>query len=354
MAFISQVGPGKTFTTLQAWWDAKKGESTADQHAECFAGNLGVLNITVFDTAVPTASVHPRIFAAPGNKHDGGNTAANGAYIEVNGAPRVAIDNDVQYLEIDGIHFDIVVESSQTTTAILSNFDGGTAGIKGRFLTVKNCNFRTSGASDGTPAGINYQDIDTAYPSDPVCTLINNNFWGNGEVGGTSIQIYLIASTTLTVADTMFSECYFNTGYDFGNNGIVIISDGTNEFANVTHDCIQTNNAMIDHDNFDYLTFLPNGGLANITRTFSVSADLTADDEGGAGNKISKTAANCFTTVGSNNIPKDGGELHNAGVPVSGITNDILGVHRPQGSAEDIGAFEFATGVAHQQTIMIM
>lgn len=355
MATISTVGSGKDFATLQAWWDSVKSAATADQHAECYAGNLGFLNITVFDTATPTASVFPRIYAADGNKHDGGNTAANGAYITVSGAPRVGIDNDVLYLEIDGIHFDIVVETAQTTTAILSNYDQGTAGVEGRFLTVKNCNFRTSGATDGTPAGVNYQDIDTAYPADPVCTVYNNNFWGNGEDGGTCIQIYLIADATFTVADTMFSECYFNTGYDFGNNGIVIISDGTNDFASATHDNIQTNNAMIDHDNTDFLTFLTNGGLGNITRTFCVSADLTADDEGGAGNKISKTAANCFESAGSDNTPKDSGELHNAGTSVSGITDDILGISRPQGAAEDIGAFElFEPPMVFSQTVLIL
>jgi len=355
MTVISTVGSGKDFADLQAWWDSVKSSSDAAQHAECFAGNLGFLDMDDFDTATPTASDHPIIFASDGEKHDGGNTAANGAYIDVDGAPRVGIHVKVSFLEIDGIHFDVVVESTFTNSGVFSEFVSGNF-RQGRFLTVKNCNFRTSGDTDGTPAGVNYQDTDTAYPSDPVCTVFNNNFWGNGEDGGTAIQIHLISDAAMTVSDTMFSEIYFNTSHDFGNNGIVIVST-KNFIGTPTHDCIQTNNAMIDHDNFDYLTFLSGGGLASITRTFSVSTDATADDEGGSGNLINKAAVDCFETVGSDNTPKDSGELHNAGTSVSGITDDILGVSRPQGSDEDIGAFELevvSTGFSHQQTVVIM
>lgn len=354
MATISTVGSGKDYANLQAWWDDVKDAAAADQHAECYAGDLGVLSITVFDTATPTASVHPRIYAADGERHDGGDTASNGAYIKTEGAPRYCILNRVLYLEIDGIHFDIDVDSGETNSAILSQYDDGTSGHEGRFLTVKNCNFRTQGDTDGTPSGVDYRDIDLAYPADPVCTLFNNNFWGNGEDGGTAIQIWLISDPALVSVDTMFAECYYNTSYDFGNNGIVLICD-RDGFADVTLNVISTNNAMIDHDNFDFLAFAISGGLFDITRTFSVSADTTADDEGGAGNKISKAAVDCFATVGSDNTPKASGELHNAGTSVSGITDDILGLVRPQGGTEDIGAFElFELGFVHNQTIMIM
>jgi len=354
MATISTVGPGKTYTTLQAWWDDVKDAAAADQHAECYGGgDLGEVLMSVMDTATPTASVHPRIYAADGERHDGGNTASNGAFIKTEGAPRYCILNRVLYLEVDGIHFDIDVDSGLINNGILSQYDEGTAGLEGRFLTVKNCNFRTQGDTDGTPAGVDYRDTDEVFPAESVCTLFNNNFWGFGEDGGTCVQIWAIAANGLTVADSMFSECHFNTGYDFGNNGIVIVADGTNNFATLTHENTQTNNAMIDHDNFDFLTFETSDGVVSQTRTFCVSTDATADDDGGAGNKISKTAANCFKTVGSDNRPKFGGELHNAGTSVSGITDDILGISRPKGSAEDIGAFELIE-FGLSQTVMII
>jgi hypothetical protein len=83
-------------------------------------------------------------------------------------------------------------------------------------------------------------------------------------------------------------------------------------------------------------------GVGTRTVTYCISTDATADDLGGAGNQINKTAASLFVNAAGNDLrAKTGSSLIDAGVDLSGtFTTDILGNARPKGSAYDIGAFE--------------
>jgi len=353
MATIKTIKPagGGDYSTLQAWEDFADDQTGADQWAECYDGDLGILLISGW-TATPTASLYPKIYAASGNKHDGTNTAASGAYIVIDGGTRRGIDNEISYLRVEDIQFDIT-NQTLTSYGIYSDNDVDNSN-NGRYLTVDSCLFRSAGTSTTTLRGIYYRDEDTAYPAGPVCIVKNCLFYGQDESNGSCIYIYLDSDTSMSSADTMYSEVYYCTGYQFGLYGVILKSE-KNGSGVPTNDCIMTDNVMLGHDTADYGTSLVDGGLVNITRTYCVSEDVTADDEGGAGNLISKTPSNNWVAVATDHTPKAGGDIIDAGIAVSGIIIDALDTNRSTGF-EDIGALQITTTTAQPavQTILIL
>jgi len=71
----------------------------------------------------------------------------------------------------------------------------------------------------------------------------------------------------------------------------------------------------------------------------------TASTGAGAGVTVANNLDNTdptFVNVGARNFQLlAGSPAINAGVTLAFVTNDFLGVSRPQGAAYDIGAFEF-------------
>lgn len=114
-AQIDTVGPGKTFTTLQAWWNdviANPGW----RWAECYAGNLGLL--TMGDESPGSAEENKRIYAAAGNEHNG---VTGGPYVGDDGGVGATIS--CEFLEVIGLRFTGTVECFQFASLKKCVFD---------------------------------------------------------------------------------------------------------------------------------------------------------------------------------------------------------------------------------------
>ena len=76
----------------------------------------------------------------------------------------------------------------------------------------------------------------------------------------------------------------------------------------------------------------------------NLSNDETADDEGGTGHLLNKTAANQFVNADSDWNLAAGADARDAGKTISGFDWDALHLDadnwRPQGSTWDMGALE--------------
>lgn len=81
MPTIKTVKPDGTgdYTTLQSWHTFAAAQGSADQWAECYAGNLGKLGFSAW-SSTPDATHYPRIYAADGQRHNG-VSPTSGAYI---------------------------------------------------------------------------------------------------------------------------------------------------------------------------------------------------------------------------------------------------------------------------------
>lgn len=112
-----------------------------------------------------------------------------------------------------------------------------------------------------------------------------------------------------------------------------------------------TNNVAVGCAVFGYSTACD---TATFGGSFHASSDYNATEQSSIGtgtgthNLTNLTYANQFVdtggvVAGADFRLKSGANLIGSGTAVSGITADIVGTTRPQGSAEDIGAWEFSS-----------
>ena len=127
MATIKTIKPAGDgdFTTLALWEDFADGQSSADQHAECYTGgNLGAVTLAGW-SATPDSSNYPRIYAADGEQHLG--DVASGAYISASTPMAIG----VPYTRIDGLR----VTGATNSNSAISFLSSGTS----RDCRVDNC-----------------------------------------------------------------------------------------------------------------------------------------------------------------------------------------------------------------------
>ena len=123
----------------------------------------------------------------------------------------------------------------------------------------------------------------------------------------------------------------------FVNRGIGI------SFLDVLEINNQDNNATLDIRNNILMGARGAGadfrvdGSPTLTISNNLTSDDTADDEGGAGHITNEAIENVFT---SGVLIDADSSAFNAGVD-NGLTEDVIGVSRPQGNSFDIGAFEY-------------
>ena len=181
------------------------------------------------------------------------------------------------------------------------------------------------------------------------CIVKNNIFYyhsGNlaqvqivgGSSAGTSIKFYnnIIYGNTITNSTSLALNNYQGQYCDVYNNTILFTTavNGMNPGDNNTRGIIK-NNLSIGHTT-DFAPF------RSMTHSNNASADLTGDITG-------YTASNLFVNIGSSTEDlhlKSGADAIDAGADLgTDYDTDIDGDSRPQGSAWDIGADEYVSGV---------
>lgn len=197
-----------------------------------------------------------------------------------------------------------------------------------------------------------------------------NVIWENGVGGAAGINL----------ASVVQSKIVNNLLYENHASGIAGWDDGFSP-AFGTHDNLFAHNTVVQASNGRFALSLLNGSINNrITNNVlihpgsrgSISCDPSSEpglnsnnnvvvdrfeyDETfltaaqwqarghDAASPISTTAATVVDPASGNYHPKPGGPAISAGAVVAEVTDDLDGKLRPQGSARDIGAYEFRGG----------
>ncbi len=307
---ISEVGLGKTFATLQAWWDVVKILTSAAQHAKVFSGaDLGVLDMSGA-TFTPTAVDFPRIFVAPGEGHDGSDPTT-GAHIVVNGAVN-GLDIQEDFVRVEGLGID-----GNTSSAI--------AGIKGTAVSNLIVEGILADFSAGTGGTGIFLDSSSATSSGNVirnCIAIR----ANGSSFGIEVRCVTFAGSESHEVKIQNCTVYSPNSSAFDGFRFEAEAFGGTATTNVTcENCIGMGNNRAD--------FVKNensaGGTAvvNVTANNNLSEDTTADDFGGTGHVISQTDTDVFIDPALDSyFLKDGSAAFQSGKNLSSLfLNDAVG-----------------------------
>jgi hypothetical protein len=198
-----------------------------------------------------------------------------------------------------------------------------------------------------------------------VSTVDNGHFAGdiawNGNNAGTG-GIYGFNAKT-AVNGTIFINClakgnetrgfnaiaitgatsYFYNCTAYGNNNGFVIGSAAGTGTTVWTNCLSTANTS--HDFID-----TNTGANVITATYNASGDATADDWGGAGNRINQTFTFANTAIDDYHLASNDAGARNYGTDLSSnpgypFNDDIDKQTRPGETAWDIGADEYVPAV---------
>ena len=319
---IKPAGDGD-FTTLALWEDAVDGESSAAQWAECYTGgNLGAVTLAGW-SATPDSSNFPKIYVAEGHRHDASVTA--GAYISASTPMSIG----VPYTQIDGLRV-TGITNSNTAISFLSS---GTS----RDCRVDNC------IVHGTfQYGIMIGQSSTGVTSSNYVT--NNIIIIDGTAGTTPAGIYAYATDGSSGTTNMYiyqNSIYVANPGSLNNYGIRFANSASCTLNitvenNIVIGSVTAVNASITYA-FNQIIF--NTGVKQFNN--NISSDGTADDFSGLDHQINVTVANVFSDAANNDFSLTSTSYAlNEGKTIAAVTEDIVGLARPQGEAYDIGALE--------------
>jgi len=330
LATVKTIKPagGGDYTTLQAWEDWADGESNADQTAECYTGDLGVITFAGW-TATPTVALHPIIIGASGNRHDGTNTV-QGARI-VSSAAAITQHN-FRYLEIEGLFFDFT-GNVKSCISVFNNVANTTVTCKVNQIVLKRVN-----GSHAQSCGINGESGNWPSGPRPVELIITNSYFQNAVGGGNqsaAIRTYGVDNNPNCETHLTVINCTVHTSSpSFDGRGIQVAGNGGNWGLNST--TTMYNTAVYGQG--DNRTLSIDGGTN--TGSHNATSDGRATTYFPTSSIINRTAATDFTSMNSSPAVKTTGGLYQTGKNTSaeGVTKDIIGTSRFD--AYEIGAWE--------------
>jgi hypothetical protein len=201
------------------------------------------------------------------------------------------------------------VKWNHTGTAFGHNYYNQNGGVA-NMLTFDKCEFVGNASSSGAIAIANSTTTNTA-------TIKNCLFYGYSVSSSQGVIANSQTSSNLVI--DVYCCTFYGNDTAYASNGRGNITDCV--FIGNTDDISLGGSAVIG--DFTYCGF---GEQAT----------------GGTGCQFSLTAANEFVAAGSNNFHlNSGATCRNNGTTVASVTDDFDGVSRPQGSAYDIGAYEY-------------
>ena len=316
VGFVKTIKPdgGGDYTTLAAWEDYADDQASAAQWAECYDGTADLGQVLIDGwTGTPSSTEYPRIYAAPGERHDG-TAGSSGAWIDVDTATNGIYMNIVSYTVIEGIRFELNYSAGAAYPIYNNRCDNSI--IDGCLFVVVSANASSiliflRHYTDGGPQ---------------TFTARNNVMYGNGT-GSAGIYAY---SRGNFAASIMNVYLYNNTVNDCGDRGIYFYQYNDADTINFTlENNICTNNTT------DFEQYRNRGTRVGNN---NCSEDDTADDWDGSGSITLQTPSDLFETVGSDHNLKTGSAAINAGKTISGFNWDAVGNTRS--GTWDMGALE--------------
>lgn len=305
-------GGGGDYSSIGAWETAEDGDlvSLDEIHTGEVFNDSGAYNeVVVINGSTTDATRFMRLRNAAGEKHDG--TEATGARIRSTtfGAKQISIQDD--FTQVIGLEFDCRGATGSAQNCVNINNAKG--------VLVDKCI-----GYDATGTAVDFVGAGTGDDKN----IVQNSFFWDGAGDGCRMRNHSI-----------IHNATFN---NFSSEGIIAYFTGT---GIVVQNGIAMNNG--GSGDFD-----EQGGSGNfINFNNNMSEDGTATTHGGSGNLANKTYADQFVsvTVGSEDFHlKTGADAIDAGKDLSGngVTDDIDGDSRPQGSDYDIGGDELFVDVA--------
>ena len=309
---VKTVGSGEDYETFQLHEDYADGApgGHAAQWADPKAGSdLGPCVVSGW-SVTPDTTDYYRVDGTAAERHSGKDDAT-GAYCQsATGAQDKGFVFEEPYCQVSGLRMNIRGRFGYF-------FNGDYTGT-----LIDRCVVQCGDSQ------VNYGIHFESNTGTNTATVQNTAVYYNS---GTNVRGYYIQSDsgtfTVTMTNCGVSGTYY--GYSFYEYGGTLNITLTNTFSfNAT-----------DTD------FKVESGSPNMTVTYSVSVDDSADDWGGDGNQTGVTASDCVTDEDDDFSIKDtDSDLYNAGTTVGAYDWDI--VHddsdnwRPQGAAYDVGPFE--------------
>ena len=316
---------GFDYTSVTAWVAGQAAcppDGTTAQHGVCHTMDIGRGEVTGMATAGTVADPHV-IKAAPGLERTVGFSG------DATGAGRVVCGQGV--VEVH----DILTEAAAIGQSVAS-VDGTAAG---RTIIARRCKMTNAGGHisvhvvGGSFPGMNFGSSWEAYNCEGIdCGIImadNFNFVG--------------ASTqNITV-----KHCSSSGGA--GGAGVDSVDIRAQELGGtITMNLVLENNISMDAPATDYGYTALGGPVLNLTLDNCMASDasITAEFGGGTDCLESQVTADVYTDVagGDLSLPSTSPAV-NAGKTLVDVTDDILGVARPQGAAYDMGAYEYVSPV---------
>lgn len=294
------IGPGKDYTTLQAWADAIQATTESDHDAVCYAGDLG--GLSVGNTGGLAITVDN------GSRHTGQDAGNSGvAYCS---GDWLIQDTEPQSITVDGLRF------HEATVTLITN--------KSIDFQMERCLFAY--AVTDVPYAVLYAAVASQDDVDIQGDLINCAVYKSAGIGGNFYFYTEEQSTGAINVNVDVHNCTIIDDANISNTGIL-----WEEVSGTLGGSVK--NTIVGGTANDFAAI----GSPTVAYSNNISADGTAS---GPGSQTSVTMSTVVENVATDFTPKFTGAAYNTGTSsvIPGI--DIIGTVRPQNGVYDVGAFE--------------
>jgi len=299
---------GQDYDTLTLWEDAVDGDITAGnaEVAECYDDDGDLPDNLTINGFTTDADSYVEVRTPSAERHSG--TAASGFKLVANNDAILITIND-DHVRITGL----IIDQDSTDLIFQVNFISSTNDIR-----------------------ISYNIITFEQGSDAILitdTDTNLKYFNNVLYGIGTIVNFIDGFQVNCDSAWVYNNSFFNSYQAFRANAGVVYAKNNLSFGST----------------FDF------SGSFQSTSDFNISADASAPDNGNSILSATIDATNdvISLTSGSEDLHVRGtsSDLYNNGQDLSSdtflnITDDIVGISRPQSTSYDIGAFELIVSVA--------